>query len=233
MKRLGKPQNRPKFLNLLRLVSSIADPRRLSFLFFPLHHHPNSNSPTPLPELSEISLSWLRPPRRMPYSFPPLVLLALLTSPATSFLLPLPQHRRAQHRKPPQFTLPDLSLPRESPVRGRRAVGLLLEVGPSTGDDDGGDDNADLDGDGNPPVFNWSNFSRPEEYILFTRRRDPLPSEGGSGNDWTIRVDFRKPITWLGLLFFVPIFSSEFFFAISRGFICDLPALPGLCQAVT
>ena len=115
----------------------------------------------------------------------------------------------------------------------------LLEAGTTSGDEDGdgdgdgdGDEDGERDGVGSRSVFNWSTFSRPEEYILFTRRREPLPREGGLEDD-TIRVDFRKPITWLGLLFFVPVFSSEFFFAISRAFICDLPAVPGLCQAVS
>ena len=89
-------------------------------------------------------------------------------------------------------------------------------------------------------IFNWSNFSRPEEYILFTRRRpfrslaagSSSPSPSPSPSSQSIRVDFRQPITWLGILFFVPVFSSEFFFAVSRSFICDLPNLPGLCESI-
>ncbi|GMH95584.1 hypothetical protein TrST_g6782 [Triparma strigata] len=75
-----------------------------------------------------------------------------------------------------------------------------------------------------PLVFDWTNFSRPENYILFTQSRPSMEE-----STETVRVDLTKPITWLGILFFVPVFSSEFFFAISRSFICDLPQFPNLC----
>jgi hypothetical protein len=77
--------------------------------------------------------------------------------------------------------------------------------------------------------FDWSNFTRPEAYILFTRgykKKTPISSKD------SVKFDLAKPITWLGILFFVPVFGSEFFFAISRGFICNLPAMPDLCQSV-
>ena len=75
-----------------------------------------------------------------------------------------------------------------------------------------------------PLVFDWTNFSRPENYILFTQSQPSMEE-----STETVRVDLTKPITWLGILFFVPVFSSEFFFAISRSFICDLPQFPNLC----
>ena len=77
--------------------------------------------------------------------------------------------------------------------------------------------------------FDWTNFTRPEAYILFTRgykKKTPISSKD------SVKFDLAKPITWLGILFFVPVFGSEFFFAISRGFICNLPAMPDLCQSV-
>ncbi|GMI12654.1 hypothetical protein TrLO_g4162 [Triparma laevis f. longispina] len=78
-------------------------------------------------------------------------------------------------------------------------------------------------------VFDWANFTRPENYILFTQQRSRTTIDEDAN---TIRVDFTKPITWLGILFFVPVFSSEFFFAISRSFICNLPHYPDLCRAL-
>lgn len=68
-------------------------------------------------------------------------------------------------------------------------------------------------------VFDWSQ-APPFPPAGTPRRTVPPP---------TVRVDWTNPVTLLGLLFFVPLFSSELFFAISRQFICGIGSL---CQPV-
>jgi hypothetical protein len=66
----------------------------------------------------------------------------------------------------------------------------------------------------------WKEMSRPENYILFKNKlRDPQKLNASSNNS-----SFGTEKAWilLALFFlFIPIFSIEFFFALSRQLICD------------
>jgi len=79
-----------------------------------------------------------------------------------------------------------------------------------------------------PPVAAPSSFSAARPTT--TRRASSSPEAA----DTTVTVRWTSPITILGLLFFVPLFSSEFFFAISRQFICGsrVLAIADLCRPV-
>jgi hypothetical protein len=93
------------------------------------------------------------------------------------------------------------------------------------------------EGEASPSTFDWTNFSKPEEYVWYLKADSP---RGGSkqnqvrlkGQEEDITVQWNKPITILAFLFFVPLFSAEFFFAISRQFICYSPWTADLCNAV-
>ncbi|KAJ8613773.1 hypothetical protein CTAYLR_008849 [Chrysophaeum taylorii] len=72
-------------------------------------------------------------------------------------------------------------------------------------------------------VFDWA---RAPEFP--TAKRTPRPKTD------MISVEWNKPVTIAGLLFFVPLFSAELFFAISRQFICPsaVLAIADLCSPV-
>lgn len=63
----------------------------------------------------------------------------------------------------------------------------------------------------------WREMSRPDNYIFYNRRTNASPKKRQSGIS-------RAEKTWVVialLSLFVPIFSVEFFFALSRQVICD------------
>lgn len=67
---------------------------------------------------------------------------------------------------------------------------------------------------------NWKDISKPENYILYTqkiRQKELRPS--GLKERPAVKKENRLVLIAL-LILFVPIFSIEFFFALSRSFIC-------------
>ncbi|KAL7503676.1 hypothetical protein ACHAXN_001423 [Cyclotella atomus] len=89
------------------------------------------------------------------------------------------------------------------------------------------DDNAAISG--NTTVLNetnWKEMSRPENYILYNtrirdkqRERDSSTSQGSLSNKSSSRENKLIVVALLAL--FLPIFSIEIFFALSRQFICE------------
>lgn len=63
----------------------------------------------------------------------------------------------------------------------------------------------------------WTEMSRPENYIFFNKREGRRDS--GESNSGTYQKENKTILIGL-LLLFVPLFSAEFFFALSRQFIC-------------
>eukprot|EP00978_Attheya_sp_CCMP212_P026275 scaffold86070_cov43-Attheya_sp.AAC.3 len=67
----------------------------------------------------------------------------------------------------------------------------------------------------------WKEMSRPENYVLYNtrvRQRQQAPQKSSSSSDPKVSPSAAP---WALLLLFVPIFSVEFFFALSRQFMCD------------
>jgi hypothetical protein len=67
----------------------------------------------------------------------------------------------------------------------------------------------------------WKEMSRPENYVLYNtrvRQRQQTPQKSSSSSDLKVSPSAAP---WALLLLFVPIFSVEFFFALSRQFMCD------------
>ena len=83
-------------------------------------------------------------------------------------------------------------------------------------------------------TFDWTNFTEPEEYVWYLRDDggEKRNSNRAPGQADDITVQWNAPITILAFLFFVPLFSAEFFFAISRSFICSSPWTADLCSEV-
>ena len=76
-------------------------------------------------------------------------------------------------------------------------------------------------------VFNeqsWEEMSREENYVLYNtkirQRRDEISSEKTSLQN--VNKKENKLVLTALLLLFIPIFSAEFFFALSRLFICEM-----------
>ena len=83
-------------------------------------------------------------------------------------------------------------------------------------------------------IFDWTNFTRPEEYVWYLK---PTKAESSHAADRMpgqedIVVNFTAPITIIAVIFFLPLFSAELFFAISRQFICASPLTSDLCSTV-
>ena len=80
--------------------------------------------------------------------------------------------------------------------------------------------------DAPPRAYDWTILSRGPP----PRRSPPRPT----ADDDVVTVRWGSPLTIAGLLFFVPLFSSELFFAISRQFICSSRqlALADLCTPI-
>ena len=75
-------------------------------------------------------------------------------------------------------------------------------------------------------VFNeqsWEEMSREENYVLYNtkirQRRDEISSDTSLQN---VNKKENKMVLTALLLLFIPIFSAEFFFALSRLFICEM-----------
>jgi len=81
--------------------------------------------------------------------------------------------------------------------------------------------------------FDWSNAAKENNYVWYLglNARRAGKSEDPSSNSVEAEVvtDLRSPITILAILFFVPIFTSEFFFSVSRPFICASQWAAELC----
>ena len=102
------------------------------------------------------------------------------------------------------------------------------------------DDNSAESGISAPKVFNadnWKEMSREENYVLYNTRvravrdsgrerkadRDAVTTKGDTEGDVEIVSGVRSEKKWVLvalLVLFVPIFSVEFFFALSRQFMC-------------
>lgn len=68
---------------------------------------------------------------------------------------------------------------------------------------------------------NWKDISKPENYILYTQKIRQKESRTSSGLKERPAVKKENRLVLIALLIlFVPIFSIEFFFALSRSFIC-------------
>ena len=86
-------------------------------------------------------------------------------------------------------------------------------------------------------VLNWKEISRPENYILYStkvkQRLENSNTASSSSSSQSIPADSsstkvvtEKKLVLISLLvLFVPIFSIEFFFALSRQFLCGDPTL--------
>lgn len=84
-------------------------------------------------------------------------------------------------------------------------------------------------------VLNWKEISRPENYILYSTKVKQRLENGNSAssssqslpaNSSSTKVVTEKKLILISLLvLFVPIFSIEFFFALSRQFLCGDPTL--------
>jgi len=86
--------------------------------------------------------------------------------------------------------------------------------------------------------FDWEDLVRDNNYLWYLRdmKREQAGIQNRTQNTIAggaddIRVNIRSPLTILALLFFVPMFSVELFFAISRGFICAGTWSSDLCSA--
>lgn len=77
-----------------------------------------------------------------------------------------------------------------------------------------------------PMVFDeWRDMSKPENYLEYTsqlRREKQMKQQIGPGTDYTGKASRKENrlVLFALLVLFVPIFSVEFFFALSRQFIC-------------
>jgi hypothetical protein len=83
-------------------------------------------------------------------------------------------------------------------------------------------------------IFDWTNFTSPEEYVWYlkpTKAESSLAADRMPGQE-DIIVNLTAPITIIAVFFFLPLFSAELFFAISRQFICASPYTSDLCSAV-
>lgn len=97
-------------------------------------------------------------------------------------------------------------------------------------------------GIGDPKVFNaddWKEMSRKENYVLYNTRvregvgerkadRDAMTTKGDTKGEVTMASGIRSEKKWVLvalLVLFVPIFSVEFFFALSRQFMCGGDAM--------
>ena len=96
---------------------------------------------------------------------------------------------------------------------------------------------------GDPKVFNaddWKEMSRKENYVLYNTRvregvggerkadRDVMTTKGDTKGEVTMASGVRSEKKWVLvalLVLFVPIFSVEFFFALSRQFMCGGDAM--------
>lgn len=103
-----------------------------------------------------------------------------------------------------------------------------------------GDDNSAESGTSAPKVFNadnWKEMSREENYVLYNTRvradrdsgrerkadRDAATTNGDTKGNMEVVSGIRSEKKWVLvalLVLFVPIFSVEFFFALSRQFMC-------------
>ena len=141
--------------------------------------------------------------------------LALLTGPVTLRPRPL------LHPRAPQFGGPVISRSRLTRSAEEMEGGSSSSSSSSTGE--------------SGSAFDWTNFTEPEEYVWYLRDDGGVNNNNSNrapGQAEDITVQWNAPITILALLFFVPLFSAEFFFAISRSFICASPWTADLCSAV-
>lgn len=65
----------------------------------------------------------------------------------------------------------------------------------------------------------WKEMSRPDNYMLYKNKKNNKLQEKKSASDASFRVEQVWVVIALFALF-VPLFSVEFFFALSRQFIC-------------
>ena len=70
---------------------------------------------------------------------------------------------------------------------------------------------------------NWKDISREENYVLYnTRIKSKLNSNQQNSNNAKVDKTENKLVLVALLALFVPIFSVEFFFALSRQFLCEI-----------
>ena len=86
--------------------------------------------------------------------------------------------------------------------------------------------------------FDWAPMTKDNAYLFYLRdwraaERGDKKTERVKGKG-EIVVSLRSPLTLLAVLFFAPLFSAEFFFAISRQFMCTGAEWGAeFCQAYT
>ncbi len=70
---------------------------------------------------------------------------------------------------------------------------------------------------------NWKDISREENYVLYnTRIKSKLNTKQQNANNAKVEKTENKLVLVALLALFVPIFSVEFFFALSRQFLCEI-----------
>jgi hypothetical protein len=82
-----------------------------------------------------------------------------------------------------------------------------------------------IDGKGNGRNFNaddWKEMSREENYILFRTKIRQRSNVDTNTPIWKIDKEENKLVLVALLALFVPIFFVEFFFALSRQFMCEM-----------
>jgi hypothetical protein len=81
--------------------------------------------------------------------------------------------------------------------------------------------------------FDWASVAKDNNYIWYlnlkARRSGKSADTSNNSVEEEVVTDLKSPITILAILFFVPIFTSEFFFSVSRPFICASQWAAELC----
>jgi hypothetical protein len=81
--------------------------------------------------------------------------------------------------------------------------------------------------------FDWAGVAKDDNYIWYLGLDNRRAGKGKTSDSSVeeVVVDPRSPLTILAVLFFVPIFVSEFFFSVSRPFICTGEWAAELCTS--
>ena len=83
--------------------------------------------------------------------------------------------------------------------------------------------------------FNWESMASNDNYVWYLKdwnKNKKRPAGSASPRKGEIQTSLRSPVTIAAIMFFVPVFSAEFFFSISRQFLCAGSWGGDLCGAV-